>query len=62
MNYAGLTDEQAGAQRLVDRGTLWITCDWMDTLEIPGGEVLRDTLHDRDRFQRERDWWREQAV
>lgn len=66
MTYEGLTDEQASAQRLADRGALWRACDVLavigDWTLASLARNLHQALHDRDRFQRERDWWRERAA
>lgn len=60
-----VTDDAIDAQeaaRMVDRGDDWKRADHMSGLPFDQfGDALRQALHDRDRFQRERDYWREQA-
>lgn len=67
------TDEQQSAARLADRGELWQLADEADRLAAEKGTLerrgfaavygeLRQALHDRDRFQRERDYWREECI
>ena len=63
IDYTGLTDEQAHAQRRADRGIDWIAADsWDDARRFGLADTIRQALHDRDRFQRERDYWREECI
>lgn len=56
------TDEQ-GAARMADRGDVWKACDeWRDDGRPEMADNWRQALHDRDRFQRERDYWREASA
>ena len=59
IDYSTLDDAQASAARFRDKGQWWQICDSFDTFDE--FEALREAMHDRDRFQRERDYWREQA-
>jgi len=51
-------DEQDSAARLADRGDSWVLADRMQSSKT--SDALRQALRDRDRFQRERGYWREQ--
>ena len=44
-----------------DKGELW---QWSAAMEHPTklAEHLRQVMHDRDRFQRERDYWHEECI
>ena len=43
-----------------DKGDWWKFCDSMERGgAVPFVEAFRQAMHDRDRFQRERDWLRE---
>ena len=59
-DYTGLTDEQASTARQRDKGLDWRVIHYF---AIPGSvtDAWGEAMHDRDRFQRERDYWREQA-
>ena len=60
-----MTDEQASDARLADRGDAWDRADdmeWDIRSQEDDHDLLRQALHDRDRFQRERDYWREECI
>lgn len=67
IDYTGLTDEQAHAQRMADRGSDWIACDMSEQYadseeEEQLADIARQALHDRDRFQRDAAYWREECI
>lgn len=43
-----------------EKGRLWEMCDEYHALDL--AQELREAMHDRDRFERDAAWWREQAL
>lgn len=58
-----MTQDEQSAARLADRGLEWLWCDFAEEDGYPASaSIAREALHDRDRFQRERDYWREECI
>lgn len=58
-----MTEDEASEARLADRGHTSHMADKLRGAGFPeASAALKKAMHDRDRFHRERDYWREQCA